>query len=144
PTRCYPDPTFPRKVMLATTPLLLLLISAPVWADSPEHTKARQDIEARTVSVEPKAFTVQQLLDLLAKETGNRVLDQRHNKSKDTVKIGRGPLTFWRVLEEIAEQTGCGFSPYHEEGVVLLDAPLRKLPTSHQGIFRFAVKRLKL
>ena len=71
----------------------------------------------------------------------NLVLDQRRHKPDAKLALELRGVLFWEALETLCRKAGCGFTPYAEGGVALIDAPLRTPSVSRQGIFRTAVKR---
>jgi hypothetical protein len=120
-----------------------LIPSAPAWG---QHTQAKiqqalRELEPRRVTLPDGAHSVADVLRELGKQTGNVVIDQRKQPAKDKIELALKQATFWDALDELRKQAGCGFTPYSEGGIALVDASPPRRYVHNQGIVRTAIKR---
>ena len=89
-----------------------------------------------------QALPLGKALEALAQQTGVRVED-RLGKPGLSVRLGAGPTSFWQALDRIAEAAGARVE-VRPSGPIALVAPAagwRRPPLSHDGPFRFTLKR---
>ena len=121
--------------------LALPLTLALAGADDP--AAARQELAPRLVTFSKGSLPLPEALAELTAGTGNTVADQRRHKTAPAVALPGGPTAFWPALDAIGRASGIGVSPYlADEGVGLVDAPYRPVPTAYAGIFRIAARRV--
>jgi hypothetical protein len=99
----------------------------------------------RTVTLRGEGIPLDRALADLARQTGIPVRDRRGAAAQPKLKLDLKRATFWQAVDAIARQAGAGVSLYQPDGSpALVDPPAGRLPVSHDGIFRSAVKRLTL
>jgi hypothetical protein len=114
--------------------MILLTLGLVSAADAP--------LAPRPVTLPKAAVSLQTALDDLRAQSGNAVGDLRAVKTNPSLHLRRTKGSFWPLLDEIGRSSGIGFSAYAAEGVALVDAPYRAVPTSYSGLFRLALKRI--
>ncbi len=130
--------------MHKTVPLIFAGIVALIFA-SPGNSQDffSKELEPRLFSLTGKDLALADVLEKLHQQTGNRVVDRRHNKTTGKLNLDLERVSFWPALEKIAAATGAGISLYETDSqIALVDRPRRPVPTCHSGLFRLAVKRL--
>lgn len=121
----------------------VLIPSAPAWGQDTRAKiqQALRELEPRRVTLPDGAHSVADVLRELAKQTGNVVIDQRKQPAKKKVDLALKQATFWEALDTLCKQAGCGFTPYGEGGIALIDASPPRPYIHNQGIVRTAIKR---
>jgi hypothetical protein len=128
---------------------MLSLLGMAVIASSPargQNTQAKiqpalREFQPRRVTLPAGAYSVADVLREVDKQTGNVLLDQRKQPAKDKSELALKQATFWEALDALCRQAGCGFTPYGDRGIALIDAPSRVRYVSSQGIVRTGIKR---
>jgi hypothetical protein len=120
----------------------LALAVAFAGGDDPQST-GRKALTPRPVAFSKRTLPLQDALAELAKSTGNKVGDQRRDKTRPETMLPAEPTNFWPALDAIGKASGIGFSAnLADGGVALVDAPYRPIATAYGGIFRIALRRL--
>lgn len=84
------------------------------------------------------------LLDEIARQTGVRVEDQR-GEPEPALELRLDRPTFWQALDAIAEASGSRVVLHPRGGTITLakaGPDARRLPVSHDGFFRTALRRV--
>lgn len=126
--------------------LILLLVAAPLAMRAQDaRDSARKELQPRLVDFASDKMPLDEALKVLSTQTGNTIVDRRSaaHRTNPRLRLQLKGATFWQALDAIVTQAGCGYSAYQEDArLALVDTPLRKAPVAHEGIFRFAIKRV--
>jgi hypothetical protein len=121
--------------------VLALILGQRSPALGQDAKTALRELQPRRITLAAGVHAVADVLRELHKQTGNVVLDQRTQSAKDKVELALQQATFWDALDVLCRQAGCGFTPYGERGVALIDAARRQPYVSNEGIIRTTLKR---
>lgn len=106
-----------------------------------QNEKLPPELQAQRLTLQG-TIPFRTVLGELEKKTGNRLDDRRSRPSDPALKLDLKDATFWQAVEAVVRQVGCGFSPYQDQGsLVLIDSPSGRAPAVHAGIFRIAATR---
>jgi hypothetical protein len=120
-----------------------LAVTASFAGGDDSQSAGRKALTPRTVAFSKSMLSVPEALAELTKGTGNRVGDQRREKTRPALTLPAEPTNFWPALDAIGKTSGIGFSTnLADGGVALVDAPYRPVPLAYGGIFRIALRRL--
>ncbi len=121
--------------------LTFLLAASALWSqDVDPYLATREQLKPRLVKFTGQ-IKVADALERLYRQTGNRVHDRRGPEAPKSVTLDLPGATFWQALDALTEALGCTFSPYHEDGVHLIDG--ERSPNVHRaGVFRFVIRRV--
>ena len=149
--------------LLGVGPELLPLLPAPELLPSPsareavrrirlrlEHDRAVASVAASQVDV-PDSATVEELLEVIARQTGNRIDPSRlpEEKLARRADLKGGRAAFWPLMDRLSDAMDFRFEPDAESGTLRL-VPLREEPdarptaVAHSGAFRIAVESAEL
>lgn len=110
-------------------------------AAAAQNEKVPAELQAERFTLQG-SYPFTTVLRVLEKKTGNRLDDRRSRPSDPSLKLDLKEATFWQAVEAVVRQAGCGFSPYQDQGsLVLIDSPSGRAPAAHAGIFRIAATR---
>lgn len=103
-----------------------------------------QAIDSRQVNLHGE-IPFSEALAAIEKQTGNRIVDQRSQKSDKKLQLDVKQASFWQALDAIAVAANVRYSPYRtEDAIALVDGPFRAVPAADAGPFRVSVKRVTL
>jgi hypothetical protein len=118
-------------------PLALVAAGDPAPAD--------KALAPKRVTLPGKDLPLGNVLAELRKQTGTVVQDKRIAAKDARLRLDLDGVTFWQAVDAVADQLGAGVSPYQGDGsIALVDGNPKNARVSTSGIFRSAVKRLRL
>jgi hypothetical protein len=104
-----------------------------------------KELEPRVFALKAENLPLKDVLRRLLEQTGVGVMDRHQTKEERRLTGAFHNVPFWQALDQIASVTGSGISLYQAEGgPALVDGPYRPLPVSYGGLFRTAVKQIRL
>ena len=136
-------------VVIVTTAFVAvhsLMQSFSIRADEPvKSIQTHKELQQRLFTLKTPGMPLKEVLSELCRQTGNVVVDRRSTADELLLKLDLKQVSFWQVLEEIAQSVPCRVSLYQSDGqIALTDGQGRKLPATISGLFQFRVKRLDL
>lgn len=133
-----------RRCVILAIILASGIIAAGGDTDVPAKiAKASKELEPRPLTLAPGQYAPADFLAVLAKQTGNHVVDRRSTKSVAPLALDFDKVPFWPALDKFCTRAGCSFSTYCSNGgVALIDGAKRSAHVSYHGITRTAVKRI--
>ncbi len=120
------------------------------------QTLLKQQVEAvakaSQITLDAKEMPLTDVLALLSKQSGNRIIDQRQefgeepSEIKISLKCDKTP--FWQALDQVLDQAKLDVYNYGEErGIYVISRPVGRLPrqakVSYSGPFRIAPTRFE-
>lgn len=104
---------------------------------------APPELQPRPFTFKGDNVTLNDVLQKLYEQTGNRVVDRRKNPTKISLDVNQVP--FWQGLETIARAGGAGISLYESDGqIAVVDRAPGKAALVHSGLFRLGIKKVSV
>jgi hypothetical protein len=135
-----------RIALLPAMATVAVVLSLGRAAEDKPAADLKKDLTPHYVTIQEKAIPLKAALQMVKDQTGIEIGDMRQERAEDPkIRLNLNKATFWQAADAIAREADLKIVPDRRGGKVSIsDGPFKEMPTSYDGLFRVALKKLQV